>query len=242
LYFALLGGAGRTVSGVDGGVLPDLDFREGVANGINYVATAGVNLQDLVKEAEELRQEVRLSAGRTGKKLDLIILVHNLAHNVPRLRSGDSKQPRPALGLLLDEVTHAGIPVVLAITNKYAVSADRRHLAAATIMNTYSVPSNLTAVVNSCPHSVHGVSSETFDSVIPALEASKGLTGNGIVQGAAQRLFFGPMKLVQRPFGKRELVLPPEGINKLSSLVERVLSEHEEAAFEVWVFLTCALS
>lgn len=45
LYFALLGGAGRILSSSDGGVLPDMDLREGVANGINYVDAAGVNLQ-----------------------------------------------------------------------------------------------------------------------------------------------------------------------------------------------------
>lgn len=192
---------------------------------------APLALQDLVNETERLRQEVRLSAGRSGKKLDLIILVHNLAHKIPRLHGGDSRRPRPALGVLLDEVTTAGIPVVLAITNKFAVSADRRHLAALTIMNTYQVPASLTVVVNSCPYSVHGLSSESLDSLVPALEASS----KGPVQGAAQRLFFGPMRLVPRPFGKREVVLPTEGINKLISLVHNVLSDQEESAFEVWL-------
>ncbi|CAM6107339.1 unnamed protein product [Calypogeia fissa] len=233
LYFALLGAAGRTVSTSDGGVLPDMDLREGVANGINYVDAAGVNLQDLVNETERLREEVRLSTRRSGKKLDLVILVHNLAHKIPRLHRGDSKHPRPALGMLLDEVATAGIPVVLAITNKFAVSADRRHLAALTIMNTYQVPPSLTVVVNSLPYSVHGLSNESFDKVVPAIEASsKGPAGNGLVQGAAQRLFFGPMKLVPRPFGKREVVLPTEGISKLTSLIQTVLSDKEESTFE----------
>ncbi|BBN16438.1 hypothetical protein MPTK1_7g06310 [Marchantia polymorpha subsp. ruderalis] len=233
LYCALLGDEGRTLSSSDGGVLPDMDWREGVAGGISYVDAAGVNLQDLSNEAETLRRELSVSVGQFGKKLDLVILVHNLGHKIPQLHHvGEATTPRPALSLLLDEVHAAGIPLVLAITNKFAVSADRRFVAARTVMNTYHIPSKHSVVVNSCPHTVHGVASETLESLISAEEAALKGPVQPKVQSAAQRLLSGPMNLVPRPFRKREVVLPSEGVKKLTSLVHEVLSTKEEAASE----------
>ncbi|KAL2611034.1 hypothetical protein R1flu_022726 [Riccia fluitans] len=229
LYCALLGEKGSTVSLTDGGVLPDMDWREGVAGGVSYIDAAGVNMQDLSNEAENLKRELSVGVGQYGKNIDLVILVHNLGHKVSRLHQQQAVEhtPRPALSVLLDEVQKAGIPLILAITNKFAVSADRRLVAARTVMNEYRVSPRHSVLVNSCPHTVHGVSSESLEPFPPA-EGSDPPK----VQNAAQRLLSSSINFVPRPFRRKEVVLPSEGVKKLTSLVHEVLLSSEEAASE----------
>lgn len=215
LYFALLGGGGMMLGHNFGGVLPDMDWREGIVGGVSYIDAPGVNLQDLPSDAEQLKKELAVKVGPCAKKLDLIVLVHNLAHKIPQMRASS----RPALSLLMDEVVAAGVPCILAITNKFGVSADRRQMAAVGVMETYQVPPNLTVVVNSIPHVVHGVINESQDEKEDA-------------GWQAQRLISGPMNLVQRPFRRREVVQPPQGVHHLQALVHSVLLEQEEAAME----------
>lgn len=66
LFGALLGDAehasGAGGSG-GGGVLPDMDYQEGVAAGVGYIDAAGVNLQDLHGEALQLRRELAPGGG-----------------------------------------------------------------------------------------------------------------------------------------------------------------------------------
>jgi pimeloyl-ACP methyl ester carboxylesterase len=216
LYFALLGGEGMMLGHNFGGMLPDMDWREGVVGGVSYVDAPGVNLQDLPGDAERLQKELSVKVGPNSKKLDLVILVHNLAHKIPQMRASS----RPALALLTDEVAAAGVPFILAITNKFAVSADRRHLATVGVMETYQVPPNLTVVINSCPHVVHGVVQD---------EVQEEKEGAG---WQPQRLISGSMNLVQRPFRRREVVQSPQGVENLQTLVHNVLIEQEEAAMK----------
>ncbi|KAL3682223.1 hypothetical protein R1sor_000245 [Riccia sorocarpa] len=233
LYCALLGMEGSTLSLSDGGVLPDMDWREGVAGGVSYIDAAGVNMQDLPNEAENLKQELSASVGQYGRKVDLVILVHNLGHKVSRLHlhhhhhTGERLTPRPALSVLLDEVQKAGIPLLLAITNKFAVSADRRLVAARTVMTEYRVSPRQAVLVNSRPHTVHGVASETLESSPPAEGPDPPK-----VQNAAQRLLSNSISFVPRPFRRKEVVLPSEGVKKLTTLVHEVLQSKEEAAAE----------
>ena len=216
LYFALLGGEGMTLAHNFGGMLPDMDWREGVVGGVSYIDGPGVNLQDLPGDAQRLQRELAVKSGPNCKKLDMVILVHNLAHKIPQMRASS----RPALALLMDEVTAAGVPFILTITNKFAVSADRRQIATMGVLETYQVPPNRSVVVNSCPHVVHGVVTDTL------VEKEEGAGWQ------PQRIIAGSMNLVQRPFRKKEVVQSSEGIETLQALVHSVLLEHEEAAIK----------
>lgn len=231
LYYALLGQGRGTMFSTSDGVFPDVDRREGVAEGVAFIDPAGVNLQDLQGEVDQLKEEVTFSNGQGSKKVDLVILVHNLAHKIPRLHQSVNK---PALSVLMEEISSAGIPNILAITNKFAVSADRRESAAATVIKAYQMPSNLSVIVNSSPYAVHGVGGVSNGVVQEKLSVDKGgrrMTNlNGIVQGATQRLISAPINLVQLPFRRKEVVLPVEGVKSLRELVNRVLLDHEDAA------------
>lgn len=215
LYFALLGGEGMMLAHNFGGMLPDMDWREGVVGGVSYIDGPGVSLQDLPGDAQRLHKELAVKVGPHSKKLDLVILVHNLAHKIPQMRASS----RPALALLLDEVAAARVPFILTITNKFAVSADRRHIATMGVMDTYQVPPNRSVVVNSCPHVVHGVAT---DSLVETETSG----------WQPQRIISGSMNLVQRPFRKNPMVQKAEGIENLQALVHSVLLEQEEAAMK----------
>ncbi|EFJ12149.1 hypothetical protein SELMODRAFT_20285, partial [Selaginella moellendorffii] len=224
LYYALMGqGGGVSMNTDTDGFFPDMEWREGVSCGVGYVDAAGVNLQDLSYESEQLKNE--LSRADPYKSLDLVVLVHNLAHKIPRLRQQAADHSRPALGTLLDEITTADVPFVLALTNKFAVSADRRQLASVAAMDAYKSTPDLTVVVNSCPYTVHGRGG-TSESLLQSN------SGGDKVPGTAQRIISAPINLVQMPFRRKEEVLPVEGVKNLRALVHRVLLTREEAAFE----------
>lgn len=228
LYYALLGQGRGTTFSTNDGVLPDIDVKEGITEGVAYIDPAGVNLQDLAGEVNQLTQELTVSNGQLGKKVDLVILVHNLAHKIPRLHQSS----KPALSVVMDAVTTAGIPYVMAITNKFAVSADRRKTAAAAVMETYRVPSHQSVIVNSCPYAVHGIGDSSTDGLEKVID-ERGRRSTALismVQGARQRLISAPIHLVQLPFRRKEVVLPVEGVKTLCALVHRVLLDNEEVA------------
>lgn len=230
LYYALLGQGRGTMFSVSDGIFPDVDRREGVAEGLAFVDPAGVNLQDLAGEVDQLKQELNsLSMHEGSKKVDLVILVHNLAHKIPRLH----QSVKPALSVLLDEVNAAKIPSILAITNKFAISADRRQPAAATVIQAYEMSSNRSVVVNSSAYAVHEI--EGANSVVQ--EKSVDVAGrrlsnlNAIMQGATQKMISAPISLIQLPFRRKEVVLSVEGVKTLRELVNRVLLDHEDDDF-----------
>lgn len=230
LYYALLGQGRGTLFSTSDGIFPDVERREGVAEGVAFIDPAGVNLQDLAGEVNQLKQELNCSSiHEASKKVDLVILVHNLAHKIPRLH----QSVKPALSVLMDEVNSAKIPSILAITNKFAISADRRQQAAATVIQAYQMPSSFSVVMNSSTYAVHEI--EGANSAV-VQERSVDVAGrrlanlNAIMQGATQKIISAPISLIQRPFRRKEVVLPVEGVKHLRELVNKVLLDHEDAA------------
>ncbi|XP_057869239.1 uncharacterized protein LOC131076201 isoform X2 [Cryptomeria japonica] len=219
LYRALLGQVREMTNFNHEDILPETNYQEDIAGGISFIDSVGVNLQDLPGEVSRLKKELSFGRGELDKKIDLVVLVHNLAHKIPHLHHRvNATRPRPALLLLMDEVTAAGIPWVLAITNKYAVSADQRMSGASAVIEIYGLPSNMSAILNSCAYAVYGTGTESC-----ALR---------MIQGAAQRLIQAPMNLVQMPFRKKEIILPVEGVNTLRKIIHKVLISQEDYAFE----------
>lgn len=232
LYRALLGRVREMTNFSYEDILPETNYQEDIAGGISFIDSAGVNLQDLPGEVSRLREELSFGRGELHKKIDLVVLVHNLAHKIPLLhRRVDVTEPRPALLLLMDEVTAAGIPWVLAITNKYALSADQRNSAASAVTEIYRVPSNMSVTLNSCAYAVYGTETESHALSLSEVDNKENF-GNKKIQGAAQRLISGPMNLVQRSFRKKEVTLPVEGVDTLRKIIHEVLVSQEDYAFQ----------
>eukprot|EP01018_Ginkgo_biloba_P014075 Gb_23377 [translate_table: standard] len=232
LFYAMLGQGRGTTAIRNEGILPGADWQEGVAGGICFIDAAGVNLQESPGEVTQLKQELSVGLGELNRKIDLVILVHNLAHKVPSLHQAHtSAHPRPGLSLLMDEVAAAGIPWVLAITNKFAVSGDQQNLSVTSVMENYQVSSSMAVLINSCPYAEYGTKSESHAWRSSEL-ICKEPTGKNKMQGVAQRFISTPIGLVQMPFQKKEVALPVEGIDALRKLVNKVLMSHEESSFQ----------
>ncbi|KAL3616307.1 hypothetical protein CASFOL_039697 [Castilleja foliolosa] len=204
----------------------DVDVREGIAGGLFYSDTTGVNLQNLNIEASRFRDELWKGIRDLSQKIDLVVLVHNLSHRIPRYGQSSASQP-PALSLLLDEAKSLGVPWVLAITNKFSVSAHQQKAAINAVLQAYQASPNSTEVVNSCPYVMP--SAEGDDSL--SWRATNRVPPDGLI-GEFQKLVFSRMNLVRGPFQKKPAVLPVEGVTALSQLVHRVLRSNEEAALQ----------
>ncbi|XP_023874497.1 uncharacterized protein LOC111987036 [Quercus suber] len=204
--------------------LPESDDQEGIAGGLCYCVSAGVNLQDLNREVSRFRDELWMGIRDLSRKTDLIVLVHNLSHKIPRYNHSDLSQQKPVLSLLLDEAKSLGIPWVLAITNKFSVSAHQQKAAIDAVVQAYQASLSSTGVINSCPYVMPGVASASL---------SWGATG-GDSDGrmGAQKLIFAPINLVRRPFQKKDIVLSVEGVASLCQLIHRVLRSQEEDSFQ----------
>ncbi|KAL6563481.1 hypothetical protein OROGR_002440 [Orobanche gracilis] len=184
---------------------------------------------NLNMEASRLRDELWKGIRDLSQKLDLVVLVHNLSHRIPRYsQSGTSSQPT-ALSLLLDEVKSLGIPWVLAITNKYSVSAHQQKSAIDAVLQAYQTSPSSTEVVNSCPYVMPSAVGES-DSLSWHATNNRVVPPNGTLGG--QKLFFNPMNFVRGPFQKKPVVLPVEGVRSLCQLVHLVLRSNEEAALQ----------
>lgn len=181
-------------------------------------------LQELNAEASHFRDELWKGIRDFNQKIDLIILVHNLSHRIPRYNNSNASQQKPALSILLDEAKSVGIPWILAITNKFSVSAHQQKAAIDAVLQTYHTLPSTTGVINSCPYVM-----ATAGSALPWG------SGNGDIEGkmGAQRLTFNPINLVKRPFQKKETILPVEGVNSLCQTIHGVLRSQEEASLEV---------
>lgn len=158
-------------------------------------------------------------------KTDLVVLVHNLSHKISVFRHPTTLEQEPALALLLKEVKSLGIPWVLAITNKFSVSAHVQNSAINAVLKAYQVPPSMTAVINSCPYVMSSNSSRGSWGPSEEKNPPKLLT--------AQKLLLTPFNFVRMPFQKRELVFPVEGVNTLCRLVHHVLRDHEETSYQV---------
>ncbi|XP_077226718.1 lipase class 3 family protein [Tasmannia lanceolata] len=204
---------------------PDMNAQEGIAGGLCYIDSVGVNLQELHLEATRFRDELWMGVRDLSKKTDLIILVHNLSHKIPTYLQSNVSQQKPALSLLLNEAKSLGIPWLLTITNKFSVSAHQQISAVNAVLQAYQASPSMTQVTNSCPYITPGGASAP---------QSWGSTDDNDSNGraAAQRFLLAPINLVRMPFQKKEVVLPVEGVTALRQLIHRVLRSHEETSFQ----------
>ncbi|TYI73068.1 hypothetical protein E1A91_D07G104600v1 [Gossypium mustelinum] len=200
------------------------DFQEGIAGGLCYCDSPGVNLQELAIEASRFKDELWRGIRDLSRKTDLIVLVHNLSHRIPRYNHPDSSEQYPALLPLLDQAKSLGIPWVLAITNKFSVSAHQQRAAINTVIQAYQASPSTTEVVNSCPYVMPGAASSSLPWGVMS-ENSDGRMG-------VQKFLSAPIDLVRRPFRRKDTVLPVEGVDSLCHVVHRVLWSHEEASLE----------
>ncbi|KAK9055620.1 hypothetical protein SSX86_026705 [Deinandra increscens subsp. villosa] len=195
----------------------DVDVQEGIAGGLCFTDSAGVNLQALNKEAARFKNELWMGVRDLSTKTDLIVLVHNLSHKIPWYTLSDASTRQPALSFLLDEAKALGIPWVLAITNKFSVSAHQQKQAVEAVLQAYRAVPSTTEVVNSCPY------------VMPT--AASNLTEPDEWVGP-HKLIAGPVNLVRRSFQKKSTTLPVEGVGALCQLVHRIIRNHEEVALQ----------
>lgn len=174
-----------------------------------------------------MKDELWMGIRDLSRKIDLVVLVHNLAHQIPRYNDPSISQQRPALSLLLDEAKALGVPWVLAITNKFSVSAHQQREAINAVLTAYQASPSNTEIVNSCPYVVHtaGNSYASLSSVGVREDADRGMIPQGIV--------FGPLNFVRRPFQRKATTLPMEGVDSFCKLVHRELRNHEESSLEV---------
>ncbi|MBA0560463.1 hypothetical protein Golob_017358, partial [Gossypium lobatum] len=224
LFKAILGqGKLSAITNIEN--LQEADFRDGIAGGLCYSDSPGVNLQELAMEASRFKDELWRGIRDLSKKTDLIVLVHNLSHKIPRYNHPDALQQYPALSLLLDEAKALGIPWVLAITNKFSVSAHQQRAAINTVVQAYQASPSTTEVINSCPYVMPGAASASLPWGVISSEDSDGRMG-------VQKLLSAPIDLVRRPFQRKDIVFPVERVNSLCHLVHHVLRSHEEASLE----------
>ncbi|GAA0144333.1 hypothetical protein LIER_04812 [Lithospermum erythrorhizon] len=202
----------------------DTDVQEGIAGGLCYSDSVGVNLQNLVLEASNFRDELWKGIRDLSKKTDLVVLVHNLSHRIPLYASPNTSQVQPALTLLLEEAKSLGIPWVLAITNKFSVSAHQQKAAIKAVLEAYHALPGTTEIVNSFPYIMPTASDASLNWGAGDSESD--------VKMGAQKLIFAPLDMVRRSFQKRAAVLPVDGVTPLCELIHRVLRDHEEAALE----------
>ncbi|XP_059457285.1 uncharacterized protein LOC132187117 [Corylus avellana] len=213
----------NTIANIEN-MLLEADIQEGIAGGLCYCDSAGVNLQDLNREISHFKDELWMGIRDLSRKTDLIVLVHNLSHKIPRYNHSDVSQQKPVLSLLLDEAKSLGIPWVLAITNKFSVSAHQQKAAVDAVVQAYQASLSTTGVINSCPYVMPGAASASL-SLGATVGDSDGRMG-------AQKFLFAPINLVRRPFQKKDIVLPVEGVTSLCQLVHCVLRSHEEASLQ----------
>jgi len=158
-----------------------------------------------------------------SQKTDLIVFVHNLSHSIPRC--SNSNQQRPVLSLFSDEAKTLGIPWVLAITNKFAVSAHHQKAAIEAALTAYEASPSSAEVINSCPYVMPG-----FVGASISLDA---INTSSTKRVGAEKFVFAPINFIRKPFLKREIVFPVEGVNSLCQQIHQILRSREESSFQV---------
>ncbi|XP_047310233.1 uncharacterized protein LOC124913845 isoform X2 [Impatiens glandulifera] len=195
----------------------DVDVREGIAGGLCYSDSVGVNLQDLNAEVSNFKDELWKGICDLSKKIDLVLVVHNLSHRVARYSQ------EPALSLVLHEAKSLGIPWVLAVTNKFSVSAHQQKAALDAVLKAYEASPSITGVVNSCPYIMPSASTDHTSS--PWSDDDGKMRTR-----VPQNFVTSSMELIRRPFQKKAAVLPVEGVSALCQVIHCALQRHEEAA------------
>ncbi|CAL9199034.1 uncharacterized protein LOC135595819 [Musa acuminata AAA Group] len=200
----------------------DVGSPEGVVGGIRYLDSVGVNLQELHLEVSRFREELQIGARELSRKTDLVVLVHNLSNKIPWFN--DTSTSVPALSLLLNEAKAHEIPWVLAITNKFSVSAHQQKMLIDSAMEAYEASTDMTVVVNSCPFVMPTASSN--------LQPLHSVDDNFVGNESNQKVWLLPFNIARLSFQKKLAVMPVEGITAFRQLVHRVLACNEEMAFQ----------
>ncbi|PKU73452.1 uncharacterized protein LOC110108576 isoform X1 [Dendrobium catenatum] len=198
--------------------------QESFIDGLCYLDSAGVKLQELHSEARKLSEELREGTHDLSKKIDLVVLVHNLSQQIPRYHQSSQSTAQPALTTLLNEVKTFGTPWVLAITNKFSVSAREQKMLVKSAMEAYQTPPTMAEVVNSCPFVVPIVSNST--------QKVNTTESNLTRRISVLKLILAPINLARIPFQRKDIIFPIEGIAGFRKLVRHVLHSHEELAFQ----------
>ncbi|KAG5054590.1 hypothetical protein GLYMA_03G089000v4 [Glycine max] len=198
--------------------------REVIADGLCYCDSNGINMQELNVETSRFRDELWLGIRDLSRKTDLIVFVHNLSHSIPRCSNSNDTQQRPVLSLFLDEAKSLGIPWVLAITNKFAVSAHHQKTAIDAALKAYQASPSSAEVINSCPYVMPG-----FVGASLSLDATNTDSNRRV---GAEKLIFAPINFIRKPFLKKEIVFPVEGVNSLCQQIHCILRSREESSFQ----------
>ncbi|XP_074565710.1 uncharacterized protein LOC141822180 [Curcuma longa] len=200
-------------------VYSDMHPRKVVEGGVCYLDSVGVNLQALQKEVSSFRKELE-GVCDLSRKTDLVVLVHNLSTTLPRWH--DTETSLPAMSLLLNEVKVCGVPWVLAITNKFSVSAHQQNTLINSAIEAYQAPRDMTVVVNSCPF------------IIPTYSGLQSLRSidDDLDMEANRKVKWIPVKLARISFQKRSAVMPVEGVSEFRQLIHHVLASNEEMALQ----------
>ncbi|GAB2262893.1 hypothetical protein Droror1_Dr00003890 [Drosera rotundifolia] len=223
LLKAILSGSRHSHTADGENFLPEIDVEEGIAGGVCFMDSNGINLQELNLEASRFRDELWMGIRDLGRKIDLIVLVHNLSHKIVQCRNSKASQDRPALSILLDEAKALGVPWVLAMTNKYSVSAHQQKAAIDAVLQAYQASPGNTEILNSCPYVVHSAGSISLSSI--GMAATEPKTG-------PSSLILGPINISRRPFQRKANILPVEGVTSLCQTIHRVLRSQEESSFQ----------
>ncbi|KAK7389317.1 hypothetical protein VNO78_24206 [Psophocarpus tetragonolobus] len=198
--------------------------RQVIADGLCYCDSAGINMQELNVETSRFRDELWLGIRDLSRKIDLIVFVHNLSHTIPRCSNSNDTQQRPVLSLFLDEAKSLGIPWVLAITNKFAVSAHHQKTAIDAALKAYQASPGSAEVINSCPYVMPG-----FVGASISLDATNTDFNRSV---GAEKFIFAPINFIRKPFLKKEIVFPVEGVSSLCQQIHSILRSREESSFQ----------
>lgn len=201
---------------------PEEDAQEGVVGGVCYLDSAGVNLQEIHSEVSRFREELQSGVCDLTKKIDLVVLVHNLSQKIPQYHRSDNSLP--TLSILLNEAKARSIPWIFAITNKFSVSAHQQKMLVKYAMEAYEASQNTTVIVNTCPFVVPTVAS--------SLQSQSSADKNLSRKEPSQWMIQAPLNLARMTFQKRGVVFPVDGIAAFRQLVHHTLRSHEEVAFE----------
>lgn len=204
---------------------PEADTREETVNGVCYIDSTGVNLQELHLESTRFREELQAGTMDLNKKTDLIVLVHNLSQKIPLYNQSNISKRLPALSILLHEAKSLSIPYILAITNKFSVSANQQNKLVTSAMEAYEATPNVTQVVNSCPFVIPTVINSVQSNNETIATEKENLNW-------AQRMIQAPLSFAPIYFQNKPVILPVQGIGAFRQLVHSVLRSQEESAFE----------
>jgi len=197
---------------------------KGISSGLCYIDSTTVNLQELPLEVRRFKEELLLGVHDLSRRTDLVIAVHNLAHRIPQYQQSNTSRPQPALSLLLDEAKALGIPWILAITNKFSVSAHEQNSLISSAIEAYQASPEMTKIVNSTPF----LMPSARNSLLPTGSSAVNL-GN---KDPANRSAYLPVNFALSPFQRKDIVMHVEGVTALRQLVHQVVLNNEEPAFE----------